>query len=326
MTEIPRSIRSPATPSAGGSERWDEWQLHRWDPTRPREAHLRGRHPAADGVGLAPCRPRLQLHPPGSAGALPAHAGAATSPTRWAGTTTACRPSAAFRTCSASAATPTCPTTRTGSRRRSTARGRRTSVEEVSRRNFIEACAPITEEDETGLRASLAAPRSVARLGGAVRDDRRALPADFAAVLPRPGGQGPRLQRRVADHVGHRLQDRGGSGRGRGPAAAGAVPRRPFRGRGRRRAAHRDDPARAVGGLHRSRRPSRRRALSAAVRQATRSRRCTARGCRSRRRARRSREGDRHPDGLHLRRRHGRRVVEAVRPGGASRSSGATDG
>ena len=70
---------------------------------------------------------------------------AATSSTRWAGTTTACRPSAGCRTTTASAATRRCPTTRLRAARRSRTRSDQVPI---SRRNFVELCKRLTEEDE----------------------------------------------------------------------------------------------------------------------------------------------------------------------------------
>ena len=70
-------------------------------------AGVRHRHAAADRLGLAARRARLQLHADGRPRAAPAHARARTSSTRWAGTTTACRPSGASRTSTTCAARPT---------------------------------------------------------------------------------------------------------------------------------------------------------------------------------------------------------------------------
>ena len=98
---------------------------------------------------------------------------ASTSSTRWAGTTTACPPSAGCRTTTASAATRRCPTTRRSPRRRSPARTR----SPVSRRNFVELCMQLTEEDEARLRAAVAPGRAVGGLVGRLPDDLASPPA-----------------------------------------------------------------------------------------------------------------------------------------------------
>ena len=148
--------------------------------TRARGRDLRGRHAAADGVGLAARRPRLQLHADRRARALPAHARQATSSTRWAGTTTGCRPSAACRTTSTCAATRTSPyepglVLDDGRRGRAQGAAAPRLAPELHR-----ALPRAHGRGRAGLQGAVAAARALGRLGARVLDDRRALPAPRA--------------------------------------------------------------------------------------------------------------------------------------------------
>ena len=95
-------------------------------------------------------------------------------------------------------------------------------VEEVSRRNFIEACALVTAEDERAFEAVWRRIGLSVDWSHAVRDDRRALPAHLAALVPRPGAQGRGVPEVRAHGVGRRRSHRGGAGRDRGPRGARA--------------------------------------------------------------------------------------------------------
>ena len=111
---------------------------------------------------------------------------AATSFTRWAGTTTGCRPSAASRTTSGCAVTRRCPTTPTSSRRRRPAKEK----VPISRRNFVELCHQLTAVDEEAFKRPLALPRGQRRLEPRVLDDLargpgHQLSAAFLAMLER---------------------------------------------------------------------------------------------------------------------------------------------
>ena len=192
--------------------------------------------PPPDRLGVAPRRPRLQLHADRRARALPAHARARTSSTRWAGTTTGCRPSAGCRTTSTCAASRTSRTSPGSRLAMADDAARKQPPRRVSRANFIELCLALTAEDEKAFKALWQ------RLGLSVdwtleysTIDERSRRAR-AVELPRPLPQGPGLPGRGAHAVGRRLPDGGRAGRGRGPPAARRLPRRALRRRGRRRA------------------------------------------------------------------------------------------
>ena len=182
----------------------------------------------------------------------------------------------------------------------------------VSRPNFIELCARLTAEDEKAfehlwrhLGLSVDWSMTYATIG------RRAQRVSQLAFLRLLAAR-PRVSARGADAVGRRFPDRGRAGRARGSRAAGRVSPHPLRraptADGLRRDRH--DAARADPRLRRAGRASGRRALSS---------RCSARevitplfGVRvpvQAAPARRSREGHRHRDDLHVRRRHRRDLV-----------------
>ena len=75
-----------------------------------------------------------------------------------------------------------------------------------------------------GLRGALAPSRAVGGLVDDVCDDRSALAANLAGVIPAAPSTRPRLSARSADTVGRGLQDRGGAGGARGSRATGRVP------------------------------------------------------------------------------------------------------
>ena len=112
----------------------------------------------------------------------------------------------------------------------------------VSRPNFIELCARLTEQDETGLRAPLEVPRALGRLVDDLRDHRQAGAEDLAAGVPAPAREGAGLPARGADAVGRGLPDGRRAGRARGPRHAGRVSQDPLRPRRRRRASSRSTP------------------------------------------------------------------------------------
>ena len=121
--------------------------------------------PPPDGVGLAPHRPRVLLHPHRHGRPLPADARARRSSTRWAGTTTGCRPSAGSRTTTASAATraPLRPRLRAAA---GTAEGAAVDLAAQLRR----ALPAADRRGRAGLRAPLAHARAVGRLVPYLRD------------------------------------------------------------------------------------------------------------------------------------------------------------
>ena len=241
--------------------------VHRFDEQRP-APDLRHRHPAADGVGLAPRGPRLQLHADRRAGPLPADARARTSSTRWAGTTTGCPPSGGSRTTTTCAASPACPyepdlalamadeATRKQPARRDLARELHRAVPRAHRRG------------REGVQGAVAAARALGGLGARVLDDQRPQPRAGAVELPRPAPPGPRLPGRGPDAVGRGLPHRGGPGRGRGPPAEGGLPPRALRGGGRGLLRDRHHAPGAAARVRGGGGAPRRRALPGAVRQA----------------------------------------------------------
>ena len=203
---------------------------------------------------------------------------------------------------------------------------RKQPARRVSRANFIELCLALTAEDEKAFKALWQ------RLGLSIDwaleystiSAARAAPG--AVELPRPLPQGPGLPGRGADAVGRGLPHRRRAGRGRGPPAARRLPRRALRGRGRRLVRDRDHAAGAAARLRRRRGAPGRRALPAAVRQARDHAALPRAGADLPERARRAREGHRHPDGVHVRRRDRRRSGGASRSWRCGRSSAATAG
>ena len=178
-------------------------------PNAAARGDLRGGHPPADGLGLAPRRARVQLHAPGCDRALPAHArqehrlphglGRQRAPHR--------APRAGF--------------VRDPSRPRPALR----SELETSPRQDQEGArrGGLAPQLRRGLRArhggrrgrlrgAVAQPRPLGGLGAAVRDDRRALPASGAAVISRPRREGRGVPEPVPHHVGCGLPDRGRTG------------------------------------------------------------------------------------------------------------------
>ena len=142
----PRSPRSTGS-RRSGSRRWAAEDTYAFDraaalparASRSTRSTPRRRRPAARCTSGTSSATPTPTSSPATSGCA-----ASTSSTRWAGTTTACPPSAGCRTTTASAATRRCPTTRRSRRRRSPAR---TSCP-ISRRNFVELCMQLTEEDE----------------------------------------------------------------------------------------------------------------------------------------------------------------------------------
>jgi hypothetical protein len=71
-TRLPKHFDAPAAEARWDAE-WERLGVHRYDPAPRRD--VRRRHAAADRVGLAARRPRLQLHAHRGHRPLPAHAG-----------------------------------------------------------------------------------------------------------------------------------------------------------------------------------------------------------------------------------------------------------
>ena len=218
--------------------------------------------------------------------------------------------SAASRSSTASRATRRSPTTRRSTPPDKPAEAGRSR----SRRpNFVEL---LRAQLDRGARAGYFEPvvrRSACRSTGAdatrrsARRPRARRSAAFLAALARR----PRLPRRGADAVGRRLQDRRRAGRARGPRAAGCVPpaRLPPAPTTASRVFIETTRPELLAGVRRARRPSRRRALPAAVRHDGHHAAVRRRGAGRRPRARRPREGLGHRDDLHVRRHHRRHVV-----------------
>ena len=315
----PRSKASkPNSPSAG-SARAPTGSTAR----RPRDRGLRHRHAAAHGERLAARRPRLLLHAHRHHRALQAHARHGGLLSRWAGTTTACRPSAGCRTTTACAAIRRCPTTRRSSRRRQPDK----HPIAISRPNFIELCTRLTVEDEQAFEnlwrhlglsidwsmtyATIAKPAqrvsqlAFLRLLGSATRPTRSKRRRSGTWTSRPPSRRPNSR----------------TARCPAPTTACASRARTACGRAWRRRLDRDrhHAARTAAGLRGAGRASRRRPLSAALRQPRHHaalRRARAGAGAS---ARRPREGQRHRHDLHLRRHHRRHLVARAEAAGAGR-------
>ena len=173
---IPRACRStsrPRRPRRAGTRTGTRLGVHAYDPVAAARGDLRRRHAAADRVGLAARRARLQLHADRRHRALPAHARAATSSTRWGGTTTGCRPSAASRTTSTSAAIRRAPLGAGLRLEPPTPAEAKGPPRVVSRPNFIELCLRAHPRGRGGLQGAVATHRSLGRLARGVLDHRR---------------------------------------------------------------------------------------------------------------------------------------------------------
>ena len=223
---IGRMARIPDKPTLDGLEaRWSAvWEERRHLPLRPHphaRRDLLDRHAAADGERLAAHGFGVRLRADRLASRATSACAAATSSTRWAGTTTACRPSAACRTTSACAATRTCRTTPRSCRPRSRARTR-----SRSRGRTSSSCASsLVAEDEQafeelwrrlGLSVDWTLTYTTVGHVGAAHESAR-VPAQPRARRGVPG--------RRADALGRRLPHRGRAGRARRPRDAGRVPR-----------------------------------------------------------------------------------------------------
>ncbi len=276
-------------------------------------AGVRDRHAAADGVGVAARRARLQLHADGRAGAAPPDArqerllphglGRQRPPDR------AARPELLPRALRGPRPLRAWARPRDGRRR-----GPQAAAAPDLPRQLHRAVPPSHRRRREGVQGPLAAPRALGGLAARVLHDQRAQPAHRAVELPGSPPEGAGLPGRGADPVGRGFQDRGGAGRGRRPAAEGRFPPRALRGRGRRELRRRHDAPRAASGLRGGGRAPGRRAVPFALREAGGDARLPRARSRVPERARGPREGHRHPDGLHVRRRDGRAVVARAGP------------
>ncbi len=207
--------------SAEAEKRWNTvWQekgLYRYDPSRHARRDLRRRHAAADRVGLAAHRSRLQLHAHRRHRPLPADEGQEDLLPHGVGRQRAAhraaraellprhlRPEAALRA-----------GLRAGAGDRGAAQGPGAAglAQELHR-----ALPRAHGRGREGVQGALDPPRPLGRLARGVRDHRRPLPAPRAVLVHRPVSQGPRVQPREPDDVGRRFPHRGRPGRGRGPA------------------------------------------------------------------------------------------------------------
>ena len=255
----------------------------RLGPEPPARRDVRRRHAAADGVGLAAHRARVQLHADRRHRALSAHARAERLLPDGLGRQ---RPAhrapraellpRALRSEGAERARPAASSRRP---RRST---KEPAAAGVAARLHRAVPRSSRGEDEKAFKAlwrRLGLSRRLAQEYSTIDERCRHL---AQLSLPRPLGEGPRLQRRGADDVGRRLPDRGRAGRGRGPADARRVPRHRVRRRGRRtRLRDRDHAPRAAAGVRRRHRASGRRSATSTSSGSARSRRSSACRCRS---------------------------------------------
>ena len=165
----------------------------------------------------------------------------------------------------------------------------------------------------------MAAPRAVGGLVPDLHHDQRPVPpSEPAGVLAQPGpGRG--LPVRGPDALGRPLRDGGVPGRAGGPRAARGLPPGGVRAGRRRPLGHRHDPARAHPGLRRPRRPPRRRALPAVLRDPGPDPVVRRPGPGEGPPPGRPGEGHRHRHDLHLRRHHRRDLVAGAGPARAGR-------
>ena len=200
MAEQPRrvlSVDAEALPKhfepAAAERRWDDvWQESGRLPLGPGARRAPRRFvvdtPPPTVSGSLHVGPRVQLHAHRRHRALPAHARAGTSSTRWAGTTTACPPSAACRTTSTCAAirrAPYEPEPRARARR--ARRRRKEPPRAASRARTSSSCASrVTREDEEAFKELWRRLGLSVDWRAGVRDDRRPLPPARAALVPRP--------------------------------------------------------------------------------------------------------------------------------------------
>ena len=94
----------------------------------------------------------------------------------------------------------------------------------VSRRNFVELCMQLTEEDEARVREALAPRRPVGGLVERLPDDLGDLPRDRAADVPAQPGPRRGLRPGGADPLGRHLPHRRRAGRAGGPGAPRRLP------------------------------------------------------------------------------------------------------
>ena len=212
------------------------------------------------------------------------------------------------------------------SRRRTAATSRRAPSElPISRPNFVELCHELTATDEAVFEDGVPPPRAVGRLVAALHDDRRRRAggsARWRSCATSPAARRTAAKRRrCGTSTSARRSPRPRSRTARSP---GAYHRIAFHAADGDDVAHRDVAAGADRQLRRPRRPSRRRALPAAVRHDRAHAAVRRRGPGRRPPARRSRQGHGHRDDLHVRRRHRRHVVARARTCRRAASSAAT--
>ena len=217
-------------------------------------------------------------------------------------------------------------TSRASRSSRPTTAARKEPPRRVSRAELHRAVPARSPRGREGLQGALAAARPLGRLDAtSTRRSTTAAAASRSSSFLDLLREGPRLQRRGAHDVGRRLPDRGGAGRGRGPADARA-PSTTSRSASRAAASvrDRDHAARAAARLRRRRpRTPTTRATAPLFGKRARHAALPRAGADLPERAGRPREGHRHPDGLHLRRRDRRAVVARAGAARCARSSGA---
>ena len=94
----------------------------------------------------------------------------------------------------------------------------------ISRRNFVELCERLTEEDEKAFEQAVAPGGPVGRLERRVPDDLGVLPRDRAADVPAQPRARRGLRAGGPDPLGRHLPHRRRPGRARGPGAPGRLP------------------------------------------------------------------------------------------------------
>ena len=315
---FPRSIRprfpstsTPPPPRRAGTRPGSGRRLP-LGPVAPARRDVRRRHAAADGLGLAARRPRVHLHAHRRPRALPAHA----RPQRLLpdGLGRQRPPHRAARAELLPRALRSAAALRAGARARRAGDAKRTKEpprQRLARRTSSSSATSVTREDEQAFKQLWRGSGSRVDWRRSTRRSTTAAAASRSSRSSTCSSKGHVYSARGADDVGRRLPDRGRAGRGRGPRRGrGAFHDIEFGGRGRRRAfviaTTRPELLAACVGVTAH---PRRRALQAPLRQARRDAALPRAGADLPERAGRSREGHRHPDGLHVRRRDRRALV-----------------
>ena len=245
--------------------------------------------------------------------------GGRTSSTRWAGTTTASRPSGASRTTSTSAASRTSPYEPGLKLAMADDAARKQPAAPRLARELHRALPRAHRRGREGVQGALA-PARRSRSTGASSTRRststRAAPRSGASSTSSARATSTRSRRRRCGTSTSRPRSRRPRSRTARSAAPSTTSRFGVEGGGSFVIA--TTRPELLPGVRRRDRAPRRRALQAALRQAGRHAALPRAGADLPERARRPREGHRHPDGLHLRRRDRRAVVARAAAGAAA--------